>query len=95
MTERLRGPRERPLCVGDDARIRTMLILGDAPYARFEIARQIDGDAPARAVIEEQDRLIADKSGAPALAVKSIHRTGSKKAEEATRSPRDASASNL
>ena len=53
----------------------------------------LDGDAPARAVIEEQDRLIADKSGAPALAVKSIHRTGSKKADEATRSPRYASGS--
>ena len=26
-----------------------------------------DGDAPARGVIEEQDRLIAEKSGSPAL----------------------------
>src|ERR1700756_1983534 len=40
-----------------------------------------DGDAPARAVIEEQDRLIAEKSGKPALAVKSIRRSGGKKAE--------------
>ena len=53
----------------------------------------LDGDHPARAVIEEQDRLIAEKSGNPALAVKSIHRSGSHKAEGATRAPRNASAS--
>ena len=35
-----------------------------------------DGDAAARAVIEEQDRIIAEKSGTPAAAVKSIHRSG-------------------
>jgi hypothetical protein len=35
--------------------------------------------APARAIIEEQDRLIAERSGTPAIAVKSIHRSGSKK----------------
>ena len=35
-----------------------------------------DGDAAARAVIEEQDRIIAEKSGTPAGAVKSIHRSG-------------------
>ena len=38
----------------------------------------LDGDAPARAVIEEQDRLIAEKSGKPAVAVKSIRRSGAK-----------------
>jgi hypothetical protein len=38
----------------------------------------IDGDAAARAVIEEQDRVIAEKSGTPAVGVKSIHRAGSK-----------------
>ena len=53
-----------------------------------------DGDAPARAVIEEQDRLIAEKSGSPTLAVKSIYRSGAKKADEAMRSLRSASASN-
>jgi hypothetical protein len=53
-----------------------------------------DGDAPARAVIEEQDRLIAEKSGSPALAVKSIDRSGAKKTNEAMRSLRSASASN-
>src|SRR4051794_8176212 len=54
----------------------------------------LDGDAPARAIIEEQDRLIAEKSGSPALVVKSIHRSGSKKDDEVTRSRRYASASN-
>jgi hypothetical protein len=54
----------------------------------------LDGDAPARAVIEEQDRLIAEKSGIPAIAVKGIHRSGAKKADEAMRSLRSASASN-
>jgi hypothetical protein len=49
-----------------------------------------DGDAAARAVIEEQDRIIAEKSGTPAVAVKSIHRSGSKKAGEAMRSSREA-----
>ena len=46
----------------------------------------VDGDDAARAVIEEQDRRIAEKSGAPALAVKSIHRSGTKKTDEAMRS---------
>jgi hypothetical protein len=43
-----------------------------------EILGGLDGDAPAHAVIEEQDRLIAEKSGQPALAVKSIRRSGAK-----------------
>jgi hypothetical protein len=38
----------------------------------------LDGDAPARTVIEEQDRLVAEKSGKPALAVKSIRRSPDK-----------------
>src|SRR5204863_9408291 len=59
-----------------------------------EVLGGLDGDAPARAVIEEQDRLIADKFGVPALVVKSIHRSGSKKVDETMRSPRYASASN-
>jgi len=59
-----------------------------------EVLGGLDGDAPARAVIEEQDRLIAEKSGTPALAVKSIRRSGDKKADEAMRSLRSASASN-
>ena len=40
----------------------------------------LDGDAPARAIIEEQDRLIAERSGTPPLAVKSMHRSGDRKA---------------
>ena len=36
----------------------------------------LEGDAPARTVIEEQDRLIAEKSGSPVLAIKSIRRSG-------------------
>ena len=58
-----------------------------------EILGGLDGDAPARAVIEEQDRLIAEKSGSPPLAVKSIHRSGARKADEAPRPPRYAPAS--
>jgi hypothetical protein len=46
-----------------------------------EILNSLDGDALARASIEEQDRLIAEKSGTPAIAVKSIHRSGSKRAD--------------
>jgi hypothetical protein len=53
-----------------------------------EVLGGLDGDAPARAVIEEQDRLIAEKSGTPAIPVKSIHRSGSRKADENKRSSR-------
>jgi len=41
-----------------------------------EILGGLDGDAPARAVIEEQDRIIAEKSGSPAPPIKSIRRSG-------------------
>jgi hypothetical protein len=44
----------------------------------YEIVGGLDGEAPVRAMIEEQDRLIAEKSGAPALTVKSIRRSGTK-----------------
>jgi len=43
-----------------------------------ELLGGLDGDEPARRVIEEQDRVIAEKSGNPALAVKSIRRSGAK-----------------
>jgi hypothetical protein len=43
-----------------------------------ELLGGLDGDAPARAAIEEQDRLIAEKSGTPAVTVKSIRRSGAK-----------------
>jgi hypothetical protein len=49
-----------------------------------------DGDAAARSVIEEQDRLIAEKSGTPAAAVKSIHRSGSDTGgQKMTKTPRE------
>jgi hypothetical protein len=38
----------------------------------------LDGDEPARAVIEEQDRAIAEKSGMPAMRIKEIRRSGGK-----------------
>jgi hypothetical protein len=43
-----------------------------------EILGSIDGDAPARAAIEEQDRLIVERSGNPAVTVKSIRRSGAR-----------------
>jgi hypothetical protein len=59
-----------------------------------ELLGGLEGDAPARAVIEEQDRLIAERSGTPATAVKSIYRSGGKNPDEPSRSRRHASASN-
>jgi hypothetical protein len=38
----------------------------------------LDGDKPARAEIEAQDRAIAEKSRLPPLAIKSLKRSGSK-----------------
>ena len=35
----------------------------------------LDGDEPARAIIEEQDREIADKSGRPQLSIKKLVRS--------------------
>jgi hypothetical protein len=43
-----------------------------------DILGGLDGDEPARTVIEEQDRLIAEKSGKPPLAVTSLRRSGGK-----------------
>jgi hypothetical protein len=43
-----------------------------------EILGGLDGDEPARAVIEEQDRAIAEKSGNVMPAIKSIQRSGGK-----------------
>ena len=43
----------------------------------------LDGDAPARTVIEEQDRLIAEKSGNSPGTIKSIQRSGAKSAGSA------------
>jgi hypothetical protein len=36
----------------------------------------LDGDEPAREAIMEQDRAIAQKSGLPPLAIKTIRRSG-------------------
>ena len=41
-----------------------------------EILGGLDGDAPAQAEIEAQDRAIAEKSGMPPLKIKSIKRVG-------------------
>jgi hypothetical protein len=43
-----------------------------------EVLGGLDGDAPARAFIEEQDRAIAEKSGLPVMPIKTIKRSGSK-----------------
>jgi len=38
----------------------------------------LDGDEPARAVIAEQDQAIAEKSGRPALAIKTLARAATR-----------------
>jgi hypothetical protein len=43
-----------------------------------EVLGGLDGDEPARAIIEEQDRVIAEKSGNPSLAIKTIRRSNGK-----------------
>jgi hypothetical protein len=58
-----------------------------------ELLGGMDGDAPARAVIEEQDRLIAEKSGSPALTVKSVRRSGAPSKPAGQRDNRRAQAS--
>lgn len=47
-----------------------------------ELLGGLDKDEPARAVIEAQDREIAEKSGLPPPVIKSIHRSGAKKPAE-------------
>jgi hypothetical protein len=44
-----------------------------------ELLGGIEKDAPARGFIVEQDREIAEKSGRPVLAIKSIRRSDAKK----------------
>lgn len=41
-----------------------------------EVLGGLEGDAAARAVIDEQDRQIAEKSGLPAVPIKSVRRAG-------------------
>jgi hypothetical protein len=43
-----------------------------------DVVGGIDGDAPARAFIEQQDREISEKSGLPVMPIKTIKRSGSK-----------------
>jgi len=43
-----------------------------------EVLGGLDGDAPARTVIEEQDRVIAEKSGQPPIPIKGIRRSNGK-----------------
>ncbi len=43
-----------------------------------ELLGGLDGDAPARTFIEQQDREIAAKSGMPPLVIKSLRRSGGK-----------------
>ena len=52
-----------------------------------ELLGGLDGDEPARAFIQEQDREIAEKSGRPALEIKRIERVGGEK-EVGRRRPR-------
>jgi hypothetical protein len=56
-----------------------------------ELLGGLDGDAPARAVIEQQDRDIAAKSGMPPLTIKSMVRVD-EEAKERMRGERKASA---
>lgn len=42
------------------------------------VFNELDGDAPARAFLEAQDREIAEKSGRPRGRIKTMKRTGSK-----------------
>jgi hypothetical protein len=41
-----------------------------------ELLGGLDGDDPAKAEIEAQDRAIAEKSGLPPLSIKSLKRVG-------------------
>ena len=38
----------------------------------------MEGDTPARAIIEQQDHTIAEKSGLPAIPIKGVRRSGAK-----------------
>jgi hypothetical protein len=42
----------------------------------------LDGDEPAKAIIEAQDREIAEKSGLPPSRIKGLRRTGSPPSKE-------------
>lgn len=48
----------------------------------------LDGDEPAREAILEQDRIIAEKSGKPALEITSLARSGKAAVEKPSRQAR-------
>ena len=50
-----------------------------------DILGGLDADEPARTVIEEQDNAIAERSGMPALRIKSLWRSGEKPKEQTRR----------
>jgi hypothetical protein len=50
-----------------------------------ELLGGLDGDAPARGFIIEQDREIAEKRGFPPRPIKSLRRSGAKTKERAAR----------
>lgn len=55
-----------------------------------DILDGLEGDAPAKAAIEAQDREISERSGIAALAIKTIRRSGAKPDKETLRAARRA-----
>lgn len=58
-----------------------------------EVLGGLDGDAPARTLIEAQDAEIAEKSGKPPLAVKMMRRSGDRWPDESRKAARQQRAS--
>ena len=54
------------------------LVVDEIGGVRLAIDEGLDGDAPARAALAEQDRAIAEKSGVPPTPIERIRRSGSK-----------------
>jgi hypothetical protein len=50
----------------------------------------LDLDEPARAILEEQDRLISEKSGIPPIPIKRICRANGKKPRESSHASKSA-----
>ena len=44
-----------------------------------DLLEGLDGDAPAMAILEEQDREIGERSGMPRAKIKSVARSGGKR----------------